>query len=76
MKKERKKRKADAAAGVPEIDPSAYGYAKDENPDNPDNYHAPDEESPFGAIARGEQVNNGLNQIDFFKRHPKSTAMD
>lgn len=55
LKKERKKRKADAAAGVPEIDPSAYGYAKDENPDNPDNYHAPDEESPFGAIARGEQ---------------------
>ena len=33
---------------------------QDEDPDNPENYHAPDEESPLGAIARGEQVNNGF----------------
>ena len=27
-------------------------------PDNPSNYHAPDDETPFGALARGEQVDN------------------
>ena len=28
LKREKKKRKAEAATGVPEIDPAAYGYAK------------------------------------------------
>ena len=45
---------------MPEIDPSAYGYAKDNDPDNPENYHAPDEETPFGSLARGEPVSSGL----------------
>ena len=58
MKRKRKAEKEAAAA--PEIDMSAYGYAADDDPDNPANYHAPDEQSPFGAIARGEQVDNGL----------------
>ena len=29
LKREKKKRKAEAATGVPEIDPAAYGYAKE-----------------------------------------------
>ena len=60
-KEEKRKRKAAAVDGVPVIDPAAYGYAADDDPDNPQNYHAPDEETPFGAIARGEQVKHGLN---------------
>merc|ERR1719341_1930694 len=40
------------AAGVPLVDPSSYGYAKDDDPDNPENYVAPDIEPPsvFGNL--------------------------
>ena len=63
LKKEAKRKRklaAESAAGMPELDMEAYGYAKDDDPDNPANYHAPDEDTPFGQIARGEQVNDGL----------------
>ena len=63
MKRKRKAEKessGDGDTGMPDIDPSAYGYAADNDPDNPANYHAPDEDSPFGALARGEQVTHGL----------------
>ncbi|XP_023326591.1 uncharacterized protein LOC111700016 [Eurytemora carolleeae] len=59
-KEAKRKRKAEKAGDIPEIDPSAYGYAKDNDPDNPENYHAPDEETPFGSLARGEPGLPGL----------------
>merc|ERR1719220_865556 len=45
-------KEAAAAAGVPVVDPSSYGYAKDDDPDNPENYLAPDVETPsvFGNL--------------------------
>jgi len=74
LKREKKKRKAEAATGVPEIDPAAYGYAKDEDPDNPENYHAPDEESPLGAIARGEQGDKATGAVEKGEKSKKSAA--
>ena len=59
-KRKRKAEKEGGGDGMPDIDPSAYGYAADNDPDNPANYHAPDEQSPFGALARGDQVTHGL----------------
>jgi hypothetical protein len=44
--------KADEEGVVPEVDPS-YGYAADDDPDNPANYHAPDSgagPSVFGSM--------------------------
>merc|ERR1719341_1519012 len=48
------------AAGVPLVDPSSYGYAKDDDPDNPENYVAPDIEPPsvFGNLVPPPSVSS------------------
>ena len=43
----------EASKKTPVVDPAAYGYAADEDPDNPDNYQAPDSrgtENVFGSF--------------------------
>ena len=57
LKKEAKrKRKADQEQAAIELDPVAYGYAADDNPDNPSNYHMPAEEEESEELVRGDQV--------------------
>ena len=61
LKREAKKRKKlesekKESEAMPEIDPMAYGYAQDGNPDNPANYVLPDPDNVnvFGEFSKGK----------------------
>jgi len=67
LKKERKKAAEEAKRlKEQELDLSAYGYAADDNPDNPDNYQAPD----------GDEVNVFGNMIPTSKDMRETTEAE
>lgn len=52
----KKKKKLEESEAMPEIDPMAYGYAQDGNPDNPANYLLPENENVnvFGEFSKDQ----------------------
>ena len=44
------KEKEEGSSAMPVVDPAAYGYAADDNPDNTENYHAPDSQATAGVF--------------------------